>query len=78
MSKQTETTTSYITGEFSVGRFTCTVKAGPDLFEVVWEPEQPKNDEFTEDMMKQYRRGRDSVVEEVAKRLGGSIVVVET
>ena len=66
---------------WSVGRYECTLtvprpRPGDVLHAVMeWAPEQPRR--LSSSQMRQYRRGRNQAVAEVAQQLGISAAVVE-
>jgi hypothetical protein len=64
---------------FLVGVRKCkmTYRKGGDL-SAVWSPELPRYRSLSGQEVEQYRRGRDDLLAEVGKHLGGSVVVIET
>lgn len=64
---------------FLVGPYKChmTYSEGDGELRCEWDPEMPDRN-LSEQELAQYRRGRDSLFDEIAKELGGNVVVVET
>ena len=68
---------------FRVGRrYWCSIvlplamlKSGSLKIETSWEPDTPRR--LTKAEMRDYRRGRDALLAEVAQHIGGGIAVVE-
>lgn len=62
---------------FRVGVYTCemiyTEKAG---IKCQWRPDLPRS--LTEQQREQYRAGRDALLAEVGKDMGGQVLVIET
>jgi hypothetical protein len=72
-----------VTSTFRVGkRYTCTVTAPvpvpgrPLMLTVEWEPHVPTR-RLSKAEARDYRRGRDTVVAELARLAGGSVLVLE-
>jgi hypothetical protein len=65
-----------ITRTFPVGKFTCKMTFQRGGLDVAWTPDTPKG-ELDEAAMKQYRAGRDALLQEVAVEYGGAVAVVE-
>jgi hypothetical protein len=67
---------------FRVGRYTCSITlplplptSGAVSIETRWEPEPPHR--LNADELAEYRRGRDALLAEAAKHVGGPVAVVE-
>jgi hypothetical protein len=65
-----------ITRTFAVGKFTCEMTFARGALDVAWTPDTPKG-ELDEAAMKQYRAGRDTLLQEVAREYGGAVAVIE-
>jgi hypothetical protein len=68
--------------KFKVGRFRCSITlpiesltAGTAKIQTRWEPGIPKR--LTEAELLEYRRGRDALLVEAARILGGPVIVAE-
>jgi hypothetical protein len=59
-------------------KFSVDITAGPAGFTVEWSPRTPRPGDLTKRDLNRYRRARDLLLQEVAARLGGRIMVVET
>ena len=67
---------------FRVGRYTCSIsmpiaslKTGAVRIETSWSPDTPSR--LSAGELEEYRRGRDALLTEAARLLGGSVVVAE-
>jgi len=67
---------------FRVGRYTCSMaipakalKAGVAHIQTRWTPERPTG--MTKTELRDYRRGRDALLAEAARLLGGPVIVAE-
>ena len=67
---------------FRVGRYTCSIKlpiealrAGVMRVETSWLPEPPTR--LTKAELRDYRRGRDALLAEAGRLLGGPVLVAE-
>lgn len=62
---------------FRVGKYKCRLEYSTEYgMRSEWEPKLPSN--LSKKELRQYRDGRNALIVELAKALGGSIVVVET
>jgi hypothetical protein len=72
---------NHITSTFRVGRYRCTMSIplvkGVFVMSCEWEPDAPKPGTLTKKELRDYRRGRDALIEEVARHLGINVLVVE-
>ena len=71
-----------LSATFRVGRYTCSISLpmqsladGAVHVETSWLPETPMR--LTKAQLREYRRGRDALLAEAARLLGGSILVAE-
>lgn len=65
-----------IKSTFKVGKFMCTLTVTQSgSMDCEWFPNAPKK--LSEKELAEYRRGRDMVIGELSKLIGGSIAVVE-
>jgi hypothetical protein len=62
---------------FRVGCFVCDLAYGPGGLSAQWSPTMPTRSTFSEADMSAYRRGRNNFLEEVAKAIGGAVLVLE-
>ena len=69
---------------FKLGRFTCSlpfpIASTPGSvsgLQADWSPDVPKRGDLTRDDVAAYRRGRDTLISEVARLTGQRILVVE-
>ncbi len=65
------------TGTFTVGKYKCTITAGPGGASCEWEPEVPGKVGLTKKELRRYRAERDKIYQRAANRMGGSIMVVD-
>ena len=56
--------------------FSVRIEFRDQRLDAVWHPRQPSRSEI-EHLVPDYRRARQAFMEEVAKRLGGIVIVVE-
>lgn len=62
---------------FQVGVYTCEITYRQDRpMKVEWSPDVPR--ELTAQQLQQYRDGRDALLAEIGRDLGGNVLVVET
>lgn len=67
------------TNTFRVGKRKCTMSFSQESgLHAVWQPNLPGRGELSKKEMAEYRAGRDALIAEVGKALGGSILIVET
>ena len=65
------------TNTVRVGRYTCYMHYSPDHgMRCTWDP-MPERNGLTDDEVAQYKAGRTALLGEVAKAMGGKIVVVD-
>lgn len=71
-----------LSATFRVGRYTCSISlpiqsltSGALSIEMHWLPETPTR--LTKAELQEYRRGRDALLAEAARLLGGSVIVAE-
>jgi hypothetical protein len=68
-------TAGKITNTFRVGRFTCKLTFADGQLSAEWRPGLPKRLSGKE--WKAYRAGRDALIAEVAKAIGGGVLLVD-
>jgi hypothetical protein len=63
---------------FTVGLYKCEMTFDPasKSIHAEWTPAEPKR--LTDAELKQYRAGRNALLSEVGKALGGNVLVIET
>jgi hypothetical protein len=67
------------TNTFLVGLHKCEMTYSQrDGLHAKWVPKLPEAKSFSAQEMDQYRAGRDSLLAEVGKEMGGQVLVVET
>lgn len=72
------TTAGKMMNTFSCGKYVCTLTYRPDGgLSAQWSPAMPTAATFSKDDMVAYRRGRDSLLGEVAKALGQGVILIE-
>jgi hypothetical protein len=60
---------------FRVGSFVCDLAYGPDGLSAQWSPDVPRK--LAQWEMDQYYRGRNAFMAEIAKAIGGAVLVLE-
>ena len=66
------------TNTFVVGAYTCEMTYSKSKgITATWRPKLPPAKSLSKQEHEQYRAGRDALMAEVAKQLGGSVLVVE-
>jgi hypothetical protein len=64
---------------FRVGIYKCEMTYSKNHgLHAKWLPKMPGHREFSQQEMAQYRSGRDNLIAEVAKTMGGSALIIET
>lgn len=67
------------TNTFVVGLYKCEMTYRKDSgMSMKWSPRMPAAKSFSPQEMEQYRSGRDNLLAEVGKHMGGSVLVIET
>jgi hypothetical protein len=62
---------------FRVGRFFCEMTFADGHLSAQWSPDVPMRGSLSRGEIAQYRAGRDALMAEVAKVIGGNVLVLE-
>lgn len=63
---------------FRVGVYTCHITFSKNCgVKASWSPCMPEAKSFSQQQMAEYRAGRDNLLAEVAKEMGGNVLVIE-
>jgi len=66
-----------VTNTFRVGRFICEMTFADGHLSAQWSPDVPKRGSLSRKEVEQYRAGRNALMAEVAKAIGGDVLVLE-
>jgi hypothetical protein len=66
-----------VTNTFRVGRFVCEMTFADGHLSAQWSPDVPKRGSLSREETEHYRAGRDALMAEVAKTIGGNVLVLE-
>ena len=67
-----------VSNTFRVGKFICEMRYTPGAgLSAEWTPVIPRRGELSRSEVGQYRAGRDALVAEIAKAIGGNVLLVE-
>ena len=72
------TTPIELSSTVTVGRYKCTLRTTgvSGSFRCEWEPQMPPK--LTKQMLRQYRTGRNLLMQRLAAAIGGDILIIET
>jgi hypothetical protein len=64
---------------FKVGSYSCTMTFAQSTRQLAceWDPHEPPAKSLTKAEINQYRAGRDALMAEVARALGGGILIID-
>jgi hypothetical protein len=66
-----------VTSTFRVGRFICEMTFADGHLSAQWSPDVPARGSLSRKEVEQYRSGRNALMAEVAKVIGGNVLVLE-
>jgi hypothetical protein len=66
-----------VTNTFRVGCFICEMTFADGHLSAQWSPDVPRRGSLSGGETAQYRAGRDALMAEVAKVIGGNVLVLE-
>jgi hypothetical protein len=66
-----------ISNTIRVGAYICEMTFADNALSAKWSPDLPKRGSLTQQEIAAYRAGRDALMAEVAKMIGGNVLMIE-